>query len=348
MRTPLYDEHIKLNGNMVDFHGWDMPLYYDSIIAEHNFVRNGCGMFDVSHMGDIFIEGEGALKTLQYLLPTDVEKIKANDCVYTAFLNEEGNMIDDTIIYKFSNEKFLCVPNAATKDIIMNHMVKNNKYNAKIIDRSDELGCIAVQGPLSQEVMEENGFSFPEFFKFYEKDSIIISGTGYTGERGCEIIAPNKNLIEIWKILLNSLKKRGFGPCGLGSRDTLRMEKGMLLSGQDFNSDRTPYEASISFIVNSEKEYIGKNELMKKTKPEFVFRGFISNDEKTIPRHSCNIVKDGNIIGNVTSGTISPTLKRGIALGYVQKVYSKQGNNVKIIVRNSSHDFIVSKARMVP
>ncbi|MGP6239267.1 glycine cleavage system aminomethyltransferase GcvT [Cuniculiplasma sp. SKW4] len=348
MRTPLYDEHVKLNGKIVDFHGWDMPLYYDSIIKEHNFVRNGCGIFDVSHMGDIFIEGEGALKTLQYLLPTDVEKINNNDCVYTAFLNEEGNMIDDTIIYKFNNQKFLCVPNAATKDIILEHILKNNSGNAKIMDRSGELGCIAVQGPLSGEIMEENGFSFPDFFKFYEKDSFIISGTGYTGEKGCEIIAPNSDIIKIWRNLVNSLIKRNFGPCGLGSRDTLRMEKGMLLSGQDFNSDRTPYEASISFIVNSEKEYMGKEQLMKKTKPEFVFRGFISGDEKTIPRHLCNITKDDKIIGTVTSGSISPTLKKGIALGYIEKKYSKPDNNVQIIIRNSPHDFKVSKARMVP
>ncbi len=348
MRTPLYNEHVKLNANIVDFHGWDMPLYYESIIKEHNYVRNGCGIFDVSHMGDIFIEGEGSTETLQFLLPTDVEKIKNGDCVYSAFLNERGNMVDDTIIYKFNDNKYLCVPNAATKDKILNHILKNNKGNAKISDFSDKMGCIAVQGPESENVMKEIGFSFPEFFKFYEKDNIIVSGTGYTGEKGCEIIASNEVIVEIWKKLITSLKKMGFGPCGLGSRDTLRMEKGMLLSGQDFNEDRNPFEASISFIVNSDHSYIGKETLMKNTKPEFVFRGFISSDEKTIPRHGNKITVNGNETGIVTSGSISPTLKKGIALGYIKRENSKTGMDVDIIIRNSNHNFKVSKPRMVP
>ena len=348
MRTPLYEEHLKLNGNMVDFHGWEMPLYYESIITEHNYVRNGCGVFDVSHMGDIFIEGTGSLKTLQHILPTDVEKINDGECVYTAFLNNEGNMIDDTIIYRFNKEKFLCVPNAATKDRILKHIVDNNVGNASISDYSDRLGCIAVQGPESSEIMNEVGFKFPDFFKFYEKDSIIVSGTGYTGEKGWEIIAPNSDIILIWNMIIKSLRKKGYGPCGLGSRDTLRMEKGMLLSGQDFDSDRNPYEASISFIITSDHEYIGKENLMNNTKPEYVFRGFISDEEKVIPRHGNTVEGNGKESGIITSGSISPTLKRGIALGYIDREFSKPGNKVNIIIRNSTHPFKVSRPRMVP
>ncbi len=349
MRTVLYEEHIKMKATMVDFHGWDMPLYYESIIKEHLYVRGKCGIFDVSHMGDIFITGVGAEDTLMNLLPTDISKMKDGDCIYSAFLNENGNMIDDTIIYKFSEGKFLCVPNASTTEIILEHIIKNKKPVTEVINSSNDLSCIAIQGKASEDILSKLGFEFPEFLKFYEKDGMIISGTGYTGEKGCEIILKNKDTVETWKKFISFLDEIEAGPCGLGSRDTLRMEKGMLLSGQDFNSDRNPYESSISFIVNLNHEFIGKDILLTKTNPEFIFRGIIMDLNNTFPRHGNKIYNnDGGEIGIVTSGSISPILRKGIALGYMEKKYSKQETEILVEIRNKKFSGKVSKPRIVP
>jgi aminomethyltransferase len=348
MRTILYDAHVKLNANIVDFHGWDMPLYYESIIKEHMYVREKCGIFDVSHMGDIFIEGEGSTETLMKLLPTDISKMNDFDCVYSAFLNDDGNIIDDTIIYKFNNNKYLCVPNAATTNIIYDHIMKNKNDKTNIKNESNSLSCIAVQGKLSSEIISKLDLILPKTFKFYIKNDMIISGTGYTGEEGCEIIVKNEKALSLWNMLIDKIKEIGSGPCGLGSRDTLRMEKGMLLSGQDFHLDRNPYEASISFIVNLDHEFIGESKILNKNKPEMIFRGFIVEKEKFFPRQGNKIYDiDHNEIGIVTSGSISPILKKGIALGYINKHFSKTSTSIYIDIRNNFIEAKVSRPRIL-
>ncbi len=347
-KTELYEEHKKLNANMVDFHGWMMPLYYESIIKEHNYVREKCGMFDVSHMGDIFITGKDSEKTLSRLVPTDLTSLKNNDCVYSAFLNENGKIIDDCIIYKFNNEKFLCVPNASMIDIIYNHIIENKIGDTNITNSSDQLSCIAVQGNMTEQILAEVGIKFPEFFKFYESEFGIISGTGYTGEKGCEIIIENDKVVKLWRDLIKALKEIECGPCGLGSRDTLRMEKGMLLSGQDFKEDINPYEASISFIVNSNADFIGKSSIAAKDN-EFIFRGFIVEEKNSFPRNSNKILNvEGEEIGHITSGTMSPTMKKGIGLGYIFKKYQKAGTEVFIETRKGKVKSLVSRPRMLP
>ena len=247
MRTPLFEEHVKLKAHIVDFHGWEMPLYYDQIISEHMAVRNNLGIFDVSHMGDIIVTGKDSSSYLDGLFPTMVSKLSPGSCAYTAFTNEEGNMIDDCIVYRLSQEEYLIVPNAATKDKIFSWMKLNKgSFNVNVDDVSDKYGCIAVQGPKSQDLLLDCGLPQVEFFKWINfewknnsktiRDLMIISGTGYTGEKGVEIIADNQTIVEIWKMLVTKLGKYGGKPCGLGARDTLRMEKGMLLSGTDFNT----------------------------------------------------------------------------------------------------------------
>ena len=349
MKTELNKNHRELGANMVNFHGWDMPLYYESIIKEHNYVREKCGVFDVSHMGDIFIEGKDAKETLMRLLPTDIGKVKDGQCVYSAFLNEDGKMIDDTIIYKFNNEKFLCVPNASMIDIIFNHIFENIQGDVKIKNKSNNLSCLAIQGKMSDIILNKLGLEFPEFMKFYEKNSMIISGTGYTGEKGCEIILENDLVQDLWKNIIMELKGVGGGPCGLGSRDTLRMEKGMLLSGQDFNSDKNPYESSISFIVNMDHDFIGRNSLLKNNEPELIFRGFVMDDKNSFPRHGSKIHNlENEDIGYITSGTISPTLKKGIGLGYVRREHRKIGTEVLIETRKGFTKGYISKPKIIP
>jgi len=347
LRTALYDEHKKLNATMIDFHGWEMPLQYTSIIKEHMAVRTNVGIFDISHMGDIVISGPDSNNYVDYIFPSKVSSLNNNECMYTAFLNNSGNMIDDTIIYRLSDERFFLIPNASNIEKIYKWMVDNKKnYNVNIENRSNEISHIAVQGPDSMDILKKLGMEFPEQFKFIYSDSkkyniisksneIIISGTGYTGEKGVELIMPNELAGEMWNNLLNEIKEVNGLPCGLGARDTLRMEKGMLLSGQDFNENKNPYEASISFIVNLDHEFVGKDALIKqKTEYTNIFRGF-KLENRNVPRNGFDIYINGNIEGIITSGTVSPILNTGIGLGYINRKFSKTGTEAFIKIRDN-------------
>ncbi len=365
-KTPLYDEHVSLGARMIEFAGFSMPLEYSGIIDEHLTVRNYVGIFDVSHMGDIVIEGQESEKFLDYLLPTKVSLMSNNEAKYSAYLNEHGIMLDDTIVYKVNKEKYLLVPNAATAEKIYRWiMEKSSGYNVRIYDRSLLYASIAVQGPKAQKVMEKltkydyskmKTFTF-DFIPFAEIENrgdnfipygkIFISRTGYTGEDGFELIFPNEYAVEIWQLLLEYGKELNLKPCGLGARDTLRMEKGMLLSGTDFNMDRTPIEASISWIINYDHEFIGKQALLEmKNKDHEIFRGF-KMIEQGIPRHGYAIYKDDKRVGTITSGTMSPVLKIGIGLGYIKKDV-KVGDIVYIDIRGKKMKAEVTKPKIVP
>ncbi|MCY0851493.1 glycine cleavage system aminomethyltransferase GcvT [Thermoplasma acidophilum] len=358
MRTVLYDEHAKLNAKFTEFNGWDMPLYYRSIIEEHMAVRKHVGIFDVSHMGDVTVSGKDASAFLDHMFPTKVSNLKNGECVYTAFLNDSGLMIDDTIVYRMGEDSYFFVPNAGTTEKIYRWVSDHSAgYSVKIENVSNRISSIALQGPESEEVLNELGFSYPGYFKFQYvsgkymnaitgKDQIIISGTGYTGEKGVEFIIPNEHAVELWKKLLEAINKRNGLPAGLGARDTLRMEKGMLLSGHDFNEDRDPYEASVSFIVNNDEDFVGKKNLeIRRRSDHEIFRGFVLSDG--IPRNGNPIKAGGKRVGTVTSGTISPVLNKGIALGYIDKAYSKENTEVMIEIRSVDHKAVVTKPRIV-
>ena len=345
---------------MVDFHGWDMPLYYTSIINEHMLVRREVGFFDVSHMGDILIEGEDATDFINYLIPTDIGRLKDGECVYTAFLDQDGLIIDDTIFYRLCEDKFFFVPNASTTPMVFSWINSlKQDFNVKISDLSADLACIAVQGPLSIKIAEEFNFNMPDPFTFsffpshslnklMDSNEMIISGTGYTGERGFEIIAPSQDSPDIWNKISKIADEVGGGPCGLGARDTLRMEKGMLLSGTDFNHDRDPYECSIGFIVNNGNDFVGKNNLIaRKAVDKEIFRGFILK-EKSIPRSGFEIHGNGKKIGKITSGTMSPVLSKSIGLGFIEKEYAKPGSEVEIVIRDKMVQAEVSRPKIVP
>lgn len=359
-RTPLYEEHLKLHANMVDFHGWAMPMQYGKIMDEHMYVRNCAGIFDVSHMGDIIISGREAEKFLLYLLPTDISVLKDGDAAYTTFLNDNGLIIDDTIVYRLNRQKFFVVPNAATTEKIYGWILeKSNGFEIEVKNVSDSIACVALQGKRSIEVLDKIGFRYPGDFKFYQvegskyaenaltgSNGIIVSGTGYTGEKGVEFLVPSQDAVELWRLLISEVEGIGGGPCGLGSRDTLRMEKGMLLSGTDFSSDRNPYECSISFIVTNKNEFIGKKSL-EADKSTQIFRG-IKMDGKIIARSGSPVYHDDNLIGTVTSGTLSPIIGSAIALAFIDKKYSKPGTSVDVIVRERKVRGVVSRPRMVP
>lgn len=358
-RTPLYEEHVRLNAKIIDFHGWDMPLQYTKILDEHMSVRKHVGIFDVSHMGDIIVEGKDAASFLDRMFPTKISQLNDGEAVYTAFLNTDGNIIDDTIVYRVSKDKFFFVPNASMIDIIYNWVKKNSSgYDVTITNVSDDIACIAVQGPDSDKVMNDLGITYPGQFKFSQEDNklasnsnritntkkLIISGTGYTGENGIEILCSSLDAVNVWKSLIQSIGKYEGLPCGLGSRDTLRMEKGMLLSGTDFHGDRNPHECAISFIVNNDGDFIGKTSL---TRGKQIFRGFIL-EGKIIPRSGNQIFIDGRNVGTVTSGTLSPILDRSIALGFIEREFSKPGTKVVIKIRDRDVQAEVSRPKMVP
>ncbi|MEM0158091.1 MAG: glycine cleavage system aminomethyltransferase GcvT [Thermoplasmataceae archaeon] len=359
-RTPLYQEHVKLGAKMIDFHGWEMPLQYGKILDEHMAVRRAVGIFDVSHMGDVLIKGKDSIPLLQRLIPTDPEKLRSGEAAYTAFLNEKGNIIDDTILYRLSEEEFFFVPNASMIDIIFKWVNDHSTgYNVKIENVSDNIACIAVQGPKSRNVIENIGFTFPESFKFDVDDcnssrinsitgtnQCIVSGTGYTGETGVELIVDANDSVDLWRRLIKEISNFNGLPCGLGSRDTLRMEKGMLLSGTDFNGDRNPYECSISFIINNDNDFIGKNALSN-NRPSEIFRGLIL-EGKAIARHGNEVVSNGITVGKITSGTLSPVLGKPIALGFLNRNYSKPGTELSVKIRDSMVPAMVTKPKIVP
>ncbi len=356
MRTPLYDEHVKLNAKFVDFHGWEMPIQYTSIVEEHKQVRSSAGLFDVSHMGKVLIRGKDASKFMSYMLPSDIVNAPIGKAIYSAYLNENGMMIDDTIAYKVADDEVFVIPNAATTGLIFDWLNRNSKgFNVDIINYSSELSILALQGPMASKVMESiypkaNSLDHFTFTKASDKfgnkkleNVTFVARTGYTGEDGFEIILPNERSIEFWKKILSDYRVK---PIGLGARDTLRMEKGFLLSGQDFNLDRTPIEAGVSWIINWDHDFIGKDKLWEiKDSLEERFRGLISLD-KSIPRSGSKIYLNGKEIGKLTSGGFSPSLSKGIGLGYVSKDV-KIDTEVEFEIRGNKAKGIIKKPRLV-
>jgi aminomethyltransferase len=359
--TSLHPIHKKMQAKMTNFAGFEMPLYYSSIIKEHLNVRKNVGIFDVSHMGDIIVSGKEAKEYLSYLFPASIWKMKTGQAKYTCFLNKNGLIIDDTIVTKLEEEKYLIVPNASNTDKILNWMNnQTKKYDVNITDISNNISCIAVQGPSSPDLIKHlfnyNLKSFEVSYHNYEHESqinklfkeknmILLSKTGYTGEKGFEIMVNNSGAEKIWLELMTLGKEYEIMACGLGSRDTLRMEKGFLLSGQDFKEDRTPTEAGISWTISWEHDFIGKNALSNH-QPEEIFMGFIMQ-EKGLPRHGCEIYSGHEKIGIITSGTISPILNCGIGLGYIKKEYAEFGRIVEIEIRGKRIKSKISKPKMI-
>jgi aminomethyltransferase len=356
MRTPLYNEIVNLNAKMVDFHGWDMPIQFTGIIEEHRQVRSGAGLFDVSHMGDITIEGRDSQEFMTYLFPTDISKEPVGKAIYSAYLNQDANMIDDTIIYKEEENKYLVVPNAATTEKVYNWIITNRKsYDVRISNLSDRMACLALQGPKAPEVMKDlfpeanklGHFTFMGASEKYPEKGLetatVVGRTGYTGEDGFEFVVPNKYSVGLWReILKNPLVK----PIGLGARDTLRMEKGFLLSGQDFSEDRNPIEAGVSWIIGWDHDFIGKKKLLeKKGNVKERFRGVVASD-KIIPRTGSILKIGSEVVGKLTSGTFSPSLSKGIGLGYVNSTVEYE-SELTIQTRNIEGKGILKKPRIV-
>jgi aminomethyltransferase len=352
-KIQLNDLHIALGGKMVPFAGFNMPVRYSSDLEEHRTVREGVGVFDVSHMGEFMIKGPQALSLIQKVTSNDASKLIDGQAQYSCFPNEEGGIVDDLIVYKFEEGKYMLVVNASNIEKDWNWINKHNDMGAEMESISDAISLFAVQGPKAVEAVQSLTPINLSAIKFYHftvgefagvKD-VIISGTGYTGAGGFEIYVKNEDAEKVWKAIFEAGKNWDIKPIGLGARDTLRLEMGYCLYGNDIDDTTSPLEAGLGWITKFTKDFIN-SENLKKQKEEGVERkliGFVLQ-EKGIPRPHYPISNSkGEIIGEVTSGTISPSMGIGIGLGYVKTAYSDTGTEIEITVRNKNLKATVEK-----
>ena len=327
-QTCLHDNHVRLGAKMVDFAGWHMPIQYSSIVSEHNAVRERVGIFDVSHMGQIFISGKDASSFLSYVTTWDVNKLSEGDCRYCHILNNDGQIIDDTIVYTFSNQDYMLVPNASMISKVFDWLnLNSSNFEVNIYNKSEEFFCLAVQGPESLRLLRQYFNLSITPFKLIKSDNLIISGTGYTGEKGYEIMGPISESQNIWESFL----EMGAIPIGLGARDTLRLEKGYLLSGTDFNGSQTTLESGYSWVIDWNHDFIGKERLLVQKDGEYKSLSGILLEERGVLRPGLEVYFEGEKISALTSGSLSPILKRGIGLSYLDLPI---GTTVNVSIRN--------------
>ena len=356
-QTFLHDKHVKLGAKMVDFAGWSMPVQYLSIIEEHKTVREKAGLFDVSHMGEVFVSGKDAMEFLNSVVPQDISKLDYEKAVYCQLPNKNGGLIDDLIIYKLGILEYLVICNASRIDEDLNWLVRNSKdFDVKIDNQSHNYSLLAVQGPLADKLLRKMGLTTQQE-SFTIKPAkiagvkVLASRTGYTGEDGYEILVENKHSEFLWDKILEEGVEFGIKPIGLGARDTLRLEAGLHLYGNDLGENTTPIEAGLSWSVPKDKEadYNGKEVIMNQIKNgvEKKLVGLKMLD-KSIARHEYDVYKNGEKVGVITSGAPSPMLGANIALAYVKNDKDIcTGSTVQVMIREKLHDAEVVKRPFV-
>lgn len=341
-KTPLYDLHKKLGAKMVNFGGWEMPVSYSGVLKEHQAVRNTAGLFDVSHMGEIWVEGLEAQSYLQYLTCNDLSLAQNGQCQYNILMNEKGGAIDDIIVNKFDDQHFLVCVNASNADKDWECFQKQaSKFKVKIENKSKNYALIAIQGPLAEKILSPfcpkvlplKSFHFCE--DFFKGRQSLIARTGYTGEDGFEIYCQPEDAAFIWEALLEKGKAVGLLPCGLGARDTLRLEMAYPLYGHELTDEIGPLEADLGWVIKINKgNFIGKEALMSKKEkgvsPKRI--AFMMQDEG-IARAEYPLFSENEKVGWVASGTYSPSLDKNIGCGYVRSDIAKIGNNIFAEIR---------------
>ena len=337
-RTPLYNVQKEEGARHVDFHGWELPVQFSSIIREHQAVRTACGLFDVSHMGQVFVEGPQALDFLQRVNANDISRAGPGKAVYSHILNERGGLVDDVIVSCLAPQRYLVVVNGATVEKDFAWFQKQVKgFDTRLENHSDEFAMLAFQGPNAGRVMGQIVPAATALPRFGALETIlyglrtIVTRTGYTGEDGFEIIIPDQTAVRAWQDLLTQGRSFGILPCGLGSRDTLRLEAGLLLYGQDVDDDHTSLEAGYGWVVKPDKgDFIGKEPVLRQKK-EGLKRKLTGLKllERGVPRPGAPVVIDGKAAGTLTSATFSPTLQIGIGEGYLSPAL-KPGARVEV------------------
>lgn len=343
-RTPLHDVHVALGAKMVPFAGFEMPVQYTGVTDEHICVREKVGVFDVSHMGEFHVKGPEALDLLQFVTSNDVSKLVNGKVQYSCLPNATGGIVDDLLVYRIQEDEYLLVVNASNLEKDWNWINSHNTFDAKLTNLSDDYALLAVQGPKTVETLNAlteldlEGMEYYTFAmgSFANVPDVIVSATGYTGAGGFELYVPNKGAVEVWKAVMEAGQKFGIQPAGLASRDTLRLEMGFCLYGNDINDTTSPLEAGLGWITKFTKNFIN-SEALKKQKEEGVTKKLVGFEllERGIPRHGYVIVdSEGNEIGEVTSGTMSPSTGKAIGMGYVTKANAAKETEIGIQIRN--------------
>lgn len=343
-RTPLFAVYERYGAKTIDFGGWELPVQFSSIKEEHEAVRTRAGLFDVSHMGEFVVKGNGSLSFLQKMMTNDVAKLKDGRAQYTLMCYEDGGTVDDLLIYKKAEGHYLLVVNAANIEKDFAWLNEHLVGDVELANISQEIAQLALQGPLAEQVLQKltnTALSAIGFFSFQDEVSIngvktLVSRTGYTGEDGFEIYCRAEDAIALWEAILEAGKEEGVLPCGLGARDTLRFEAALPLYGQELSKDITPIEAGLGFAVKTDKDadFIGKN-VLKKQKEEGTARKLagIEMMDKGIPRHGYKVFANGEEIGFVTTGTQSPTLKKNIGLALIKSEFAEVNTEVEVEIR---------------
>jgi aminomethyltransferase len=343
--TALTHGHETLGAKMVPFAGYNMPVQYEGVNIEHETVRNGVGVFDVSHMGEFILKGEKAIDLIQLVTSNDASVLVDGKVQYSCLPNNEGGIVDDLLVYRIKADEYMLVVNASNIEKDWNWISKHNTFGVEMINKSDEISLLAIQGPKTAEALQsltEINLSEMEYYSFKigtfaGVENVVISATGYTGAGGFEIYFKNEDAETIWNAVFESGKDFGIKPIGLAARDTLRLEMGFCLYGNDINDSTSPIEAGLGWITKFTKNFTNSENLLKQ-KAEGVTKKLVAFEmiDKGIARHDYEIVDaDGKVIGVVTSGTMSPSLKKAIGMGYVPKEYSKVGSQIYIRVRKS-------------
>ena len=367
-KTPLYDEHVRLGAKMVPFSGWLMPVQYTGIVEEHQAVRNSVGIFDISHMGQFIVDGAGARERLNTMLTNNINKLDIRIGQYTFLLNERGGIIDDLIVYRIGDETFLLVVNAARTDEdfawLQNHLKEGRSPGrpsggletaapCKLDNRSANFGGVAIQGPRVVELFRAvfgEGVQPPSRNEIvdvpFDATTVSVARTGYTGEDGIEVFFAATDAVKLWNAALEKGKPLGIKPCGLGARDTLRLEMCYPLNGSDLSPERNPIEAGLGFFVDLAKpNFIGRDALLKTKQigPREKLVAFRMKEKGPPPRPHYAVVQNDERIGEVTSGTLSPSLNWGMGMAYVSSAHAKIGAEIAIEIRGQRFPAIIEK-----
>ena len=343
-KTALNSIHIEAGAKMVPFAGYEMPLQYSGLTDEHLNVRENLGVFDVSHMGEFFLKGEKALDLVQKVTSNDASKLIDGKIQYSCLPNGKGGIVDDLLVYRINAEEYMLVVNASNIEKDWNWIKSHNTFGVEMTNKSDEISLLAVQGPKAVEVLQKLtsvNLSEISYYSFVYGDfagieNILISATGYTGAGGFEIYFENKHAETIWNAVMEAGKDFGIKPAGLAARDTLRLEMGFCLYGNDIDDTTSPLEAGLGWITKLSKDFID-SDYLKAQKESGLTKKLVGFEliDKGIPRHDYEIEnEEGKTIGKVTSGTMSPSLKSAIGLGYVEKPYFAVDSEIFIVVRN--------------
>ena len=347
-KTPLFDRHVALGAKTADFGGWDMPIEYSGVVAEHTAVRTAVGIFDVSHMGKVAVHGDGAVDFLNSILANDLDRIPAGKAQYSMLCNESGGVIDDLIVYRWSDDGVFIIPNASNAATVIAALRAAAPSNITIDDQHLTHGIIAVQGPKSDDVMRALGFPFEHDYMSMEmarfNDApVVVCRTGYTGEHGFELVAPNEVLVDLWNAAVAAAESVGGLPAGLGARDTLRLEAGLCLYGHDIDTTTTPVEAGLTWAIQKVRRAGGDRaggypgaavvDAQLANGPARKRVGLVGLDRVPVREGAPLVLADGRAVGRVTSGTVGPTVKQPIAMAWLETALATAGTEVFAEVR---------------